>query len=407
MNAKITLVELVDLMAASTSTSKRLCDLFVRELFATVSQALIDGESVKVKGIGTFKVTAVKSRKSVDVSTGLPVQLRGYNKVTFTPDKNLAESINQPFAQFEAVVLDDAVTDEKLAAIDKQFPSTMYQPQDAPEDATAAKQETSPEKKEKEKEEKPIEEEMILREDHHQESFFEPEELFPDSEPDEFFVPEPLGHVLPQQPEEPEPVKEPEPEPNPEPKPEPEPEPVVANDNTESSAPSTPTVEEAEEPDDGFRRPEPRNLYTPTEEQLARRDRRVRRRWLWPVLAVAAVALLSWLFLHNSGDKTGASSPEVAMSDSIETALESTPAVITDTVTAKIVLSTLSDRYYDSPWFWVYIYEENKNIISDPNNVRPGTIVVIPPADKYGIDASDPESLKKAQRLSWEILKGK
>ena len=80
------------------------------------------------------------------------------------------------------------------------------------------------------------------------------------------------------------------------------------------------------------------------------------------------------------------------------------PVVITDTVTTQIVLSTLSDKYYDSPWFWVYIYEENKAIINDPNNVPPGTAVVIPPAEKYGIDASDPASLKKAQRRSWEIL---
>ena len=42
------------------------------------------------------------------------MQISGYNKVTFTPDKSLAEAVNQPFAQFETVILDDAVTDEKL-----------------------------------------------------------------------------------------------------------------------------------------------------------------------------------------------------------------------------------------------------------------------------------------------------
>ena len=78
--------------------------------------------------------------------------------------------------------------------------------------------------------------------------------------------------------------------------------------------------------------------------------------------------------------------------------------MITDTVTTQIVLSTLSDKYYGSPWFWVYIYEENKSFISNPDNVPPGTAVVIPPAEKYGIDANDPASLKKAQRRSWEIL---
>ena len=76
-------------------------------------------------------------------------------------------------------------------------------------------------------------------------------------------------------------------------------------------------------------------------------------------------------------------------------------------VTSQIVLTTLSEKHYGSPWFWVYIYEENRDrgIISDPNNIKPGTRVVIPPASKYGIDPKDKSSLKKAQRKSWEYLK--
>ena len=127
------------------------------------------------------------------------------------------------------------------------------------------------------------------------------------------------------------------------------------------------------------------------------------------MLAALALGVLGWLIFGGNGSQKAESSQEATPidSDAAATVAKESSSVITDTVTAKIVLSTLSDRYYDSPWFWVYIYEENKNIISDPNNVRPGTIVVIPPAEKYGIDANDPASLKKAQRLSWEILKGK
>ena len=125
MNSKITLVELARLMAQATSTTSRVCELFLRELFTTVSQALIDGENVKIKGIGTFKVTAVKPRKSVNVTTGDPMEIKGYNKVSFTPDKKLAEALNQPFAQFETVFLNDAVSDEKLAEIDAHYPSAL------------------------------------------------------------------------------------------------------------------------------------------------------------------------------------------------------------------------------------------------------------------------------------------
>ena len=73
MNAKITFVELAKMMAEATSTSRRICELFLKDLFATVSQSLIDGDSVKIKGVGTFKVTKVKPRKSVNVNTGKDV----------------------------------------------------------------------------------------------------------------------------------------------------------------------------------------------------------------------------------------------------------------------------------------------------------------------------------------------
>ena len=59
MNNKVTFPELVEQVAQYANTSKRMSELFLKELFATISQSLIDGESVKVKGIGTFKLTEV------------------------------------------------------------------------------------------------------------------------------------------------------------------------------------------------------------------------------------------------------------------------------------------------------------------------------------------------------------
>lgn len=118
MNNKITFPELVEQVAQYAHTSKRMSELFLKELFATISQSLIDGESVKVKGIGTFKLTDVSARKSVDVNTGEEIEIPGHKKLSFAPDKDLAEAINQPFMHFETEILDDAVTDEQLAAID-------------------------------------------------------------------------------------------------------------------------------------------------------------------------------------------------------------------------------------------------------------------------------------------------
>ena len=76
MNNKITFPELVEQVAQNANTSKRMSELFLKELFATISQSLIDGESVKVKGIGTFKLTEVSARKSVDVNTGEEIRFQ-------------------------------------------------------------------------------------------------------------------------------------------------------------------------------------------------------------------------------------------------------------------------------------------------------------------------------------------
>ena len=401
MNKKVTIVDLARKMAEATSTTNRMCELFLRELFTTVSQTLIDGETVKIKGIGTFKVTEVKPRKSVNVSTSKEMEVKGYKKVTFTPVKSLADTVNQPFAQFETVILNDDVTDEKLDAIDKEYPSLFSEePLEAdtvniePNDAVASAPEAEPEPEpEPEPELEPVPEPVME----------------PVPEPDFEPVPEPdvnaasLGHkalaafgVPVDSPEEPIEPSEPH-----------EIEPLMGVPIDEPSTPEptpTPEPEADQENDDYFYRPAPRNAFTPTQEQISRQRSRMgkRRLWSWLIPALVVAALIGW-GLTRCGGKAEKPQPIVAV-DSDSVAAEAVAPVITDTVTAQIVLSTLSDKYYDSPWFWVYIYEENKAIISDPNNVRPGTEVVIPPAEKYGIDAKDPASLKKAQRRSWEIL---
>jgi len=400
MNTKITFVELVDMMAETTSTSKRVCELFLRELFATVSQALIDGESVKIKGVGTFKVTRVKSRKSSEDSSGKTATSQDHSKLTFTPDKALAEALNQPFAQFETVYLDDAVTDEKLAKIDKEYPSLFPDeemmpepPEDMPEPpaptlddiplSMGMQMPTIPvhakaEAVARTSEPKPVSkttEPLDAAQDSAAEAETTDNASIEEEHTERTEVTTPLmGRPIDHPEEEPEEKEQPAPE-------------------------------EESEPDDGFYRPEPRNAYTPTPEQIEKYKKPDYKRWMWIALGVLAVAGICFLLPRLGGGS--ATEPEELIAEADTVAAVEEPEIITDTVTSKIVLSTLSDKYYGSPWFWVYIYEENRSIISDPNNVRPGTAVVIPPAEKYGIDAKDPASLKKAQNLSWKILKGK
>ena len=83
---------------------------FVSAMFDVVKEEL-DGadSSVKIKGFGTFKVSAVGARASVDVNTGERIIIDGRNKISFTPEVLLRDRVNRPFVQFETVVLNDGV----------------------------------------------------------------------------------------------------------------------------------------------------------------------------------------------------------------------------------------------------------------------------------------------------------
>ena len=414
MNGKITFVELVDLMSKATSSAPLVCDLFLRELFGTVSQALINGESVKIKGVGTFKIVPVKSHKAMNVATGKSTEIGAYNKVTFTPDKSLADAVNQPFAQFETVILDDAVPDDDLAEIDKESA--------APEPVMAH---------EAERTEDPAIQPGAAMADAADDADIPaaplpddlPEMLEPAPAPslDDLIEEVPMPEMEPAAPRETHPDKKSEAaaptketaaeEKHDEKRPQPAMATPVASKPMLVGRPiDGPKVKHAPEPepieehvDDHFYRPEPRNAYKPTAEQLAR-QKAPDRRWLWAVLAALAVGLIVWLFARGGGSsEAGANEETVVQADTVVEAVDQD--VTTDTITSKVVLTTLAEKYYGSQWFWVYIYEENKDIITDPNNVRPGTAVVIPPAEKYGIDVNDRASLKKAQRRSWELLR--
>lgn len=107
MNERLTIQDLIDLLAAKHSMTKKDAEAFVKEFFLLIEQALENEKAVKIKGLGTFKLVDVDSRESVNVNTGERFQIKGHTKVSFTPDTNLRDTINKPFAHFETVVLNE------------------------------------------------------------------------------------------------------------------------------------------------------------------------------------------------------------------------------------------------------------------------------------------------------------
>ena len=116
---------------------------FVSAMFDVVKEEL-DGadSSVKIKGFGTFKVSAVGARASVDVNTGERIIIDGRNKISFTPEVLLRDRVNRPFVQFETVVLNDGVdfseideeSEEELDSVTETEPQEVQLSPTAPTD---------------------------------------------------------------------------------------------------------------------------------------------------------------------------------------------------------------------------------------------------------------------------------
>ncbi|APW33022.1 DNA-binding protein [Prevotella intermedia ATCC 25611 = DSM 20706] len=107
--AKTALQLIADAVAKKHKITVKEAEKFVSAIFDVVNEGLKTDKLVKVKGLGTFKVQAVKPRESVNVNTGERVLIEGHEKVSFTPDATMKELVNKPFAQFETVVLNDGV----------------------------------------------------------------------------------------------------------------------------------------------------------------------------------------------------------------------------------------------------------------------------------------------------------
>lgn len=121
MDAKLNQSDLISLMAKESNISAAKAEMFTKAFFDIIIEGLEQDGFVKINGLGTFKVTDVASRSSVDVNTGEKIEIKGHKKLTFTPADALKDDVNQPFAMFEPVEVDDT-----------------YQPDVQPEDSADA-----------------------------------------------------------------------------------------------------------------------------------------------------------------------------------------------------------------------------------------------------------------------------
>lgn len=374
----MSLPQLIDALIATGIADSATIRNFIQEFTAIIEGTLARGESVSVKGIGTFH--------AVEVADELYIE--------FAPDATLAETVNAPFSIFEPVELPDNLTDADMEIAEMACNETEPASRPCPPPIPPRREAAAP----------------------------EPAATSPVSAP----APDPIIET-PVQPEHAEPEHK-------------------------TAAPGSDNNEPEQAPHN--------TLPTKEIEKIIEHERvvEVRDHSSHHTMHIVIASLLSLVaglaigyFANNRLNlshiknvnieaegvnvisKTEAKEGKSATADSVasvaaghsdsipadtvspgqgSTAVEpeaktmESPraAIVTDTVKANRYLTTMARRHYGKKIFWVYIYEENKNIIDDPDHIAPNTVVVIPPAEKYGIKAGDKESEADAMRRAQAIV---
>jgi len=346
MNNTVTLPQLISLLAAEAGCTPSEARKYLHDLFAAVEDALARGESYSIAGVGEFAPGFESERP-----------------VLFRPDEALAAALNEPFSAFTAMEL----------------------PPDLPTEAL---------------DDTPIQQ--------------------PEPEPQQ---PEPEPEAEPQQPE---PETEPEPVPAPEPKAEPE---------------------QPEEETDGEEDADNENTGEYPPAVAAHAPRHSTAMWLTIGILIGLIAGLVAGYLAGTAvgryyipeddtdfgtdedtitvtiaepvkvqavetvaaaDTTSpapaaAQQPETtqpaAAAPALAATAKATPEPTYDTVTSTQFLTTLARKHYGVKSYWIFIYEANPSL-GNPNNIRPGTRVLIPDRSTFEEATPQATAAKAQERLN-------
>lgn len=166
--SKSSLSVLAKAVASKRGLTQAEAERFIATMFEVAGDGIQEDKLLKMKWLGTFKITSVKDRESVDVNTGERILIEGRDKISFTPDNILKEIINKPFAQFETVVVNDGIDfsdiDEKFANMEREEEELQLQKEQECHDEEVVQEEQNAEQPQKEEqsqeEEQPREEDL-------------------------------------------------------------------------------------------------------------------------------------------------------------------------------------------------------------------------------------------------------
>ena len=417
MNNKITMPALVALLALKSGLSKEKSEEFLKEFFKLISDTLKEGESVKIKALGTFKIMSVETRKSVNVTNGEEIVIPGHNRIVFVPSREIADEINAPFSMFDSVELNPEAEEEIM--------SSLFTEEIVSQSETVAQPSLHISEKGEEEEE-----ELIIENEKKDEKIIEEEKA-----DEEIVEGKESGNIE---------------------------ENAVDVEEKKDIEEKKETEEEKEKDDNNEGREEEEEIKIEeevkgeidkgenNEEEIVVKKGKGKMRFAMGFISglVAAMLLAGagyyFAIYRNLGNlennhetiETPADTTPDAVKDLTEEAdgnlMEEVQPEATDSSAIREVtpkeespvaetqpsdkevkdiigphnyLTTMAQRHYGDYNLWAYIYEENKSFLGHPDRIKPGTEVVVPPLSKYGIDPKNPDDVKKAKRLGIEIYK--
>lgn len=367
-NEVVVFADLVALLAKSTGTTEALCDSFLRELLALGVEKLTSGNDFLVKGLGTFR------------------QIDG--EVVFEIDNSFADELNSAFDCFEPIELDDDFDEELFGEAEQETaqPTEPVQPTtEESEDELPPLPADEPETYEPQPEDISIDEPQVD----------EPDVLPPPIPEEDRLQPSEVSVAETEEPSTDETIKE-----------------ADSDANTTNTA--TPDYDAEYGYDDDSSSSKPRwqlfvygivcgivvaviayfasayfGILPTTQEQNVVVDTQI------PSVADDTV-VIDTIYPIKPHTVDTVSAQDADEAKVVETEKEPEAKPVTCKVQASTTLCDLARRYYGDYHFWIYIYQENREKIKDPNNLHSGIVLVIPPAEKYGIDANNQASIDKA-----------
>ena len=371
MKDKLNLQEIVDKMSRETGASKKDTETFLRSLFDLVYNTLLDDKIVKISGLGTFKLVLVNKRESVNVNTKEKYEIPAHYKLSFIPDGQLKEMVNEPFSAFDTVEIADDTSIQKVEI----------------EEADKA---VSP---------SASEEDTIGTDDG------EPVSEMPDEKGESEGDTALLKEVARKQKY--------------------KVEAVVAADTDQKKEPTRKVRFKGKRKTKrnrmwmligitiamllfvvaGFWKNYQIEQQKMNENEVLKAQQQIESEQQ-PVVDTVAIVDNETVTLPVD---TTALQP--VQEEIVEPADQPKPAAsgkmkVIDKVIMKpgLRLTLIAEEYYQSKVFWVYLYEANKTRITNPNNIPVGTVIEIPAPEEYGINVNSGKSVREASALGAKIL---